>query len=317
MLFVINGGRSTAPGADGVTYDILNCLASVPYGPLLALFNMSYEEGRLPRGWKRAIIIPIPKGNGKFRPISLTSCFCKMMERIVLNRLQYQIGDKLSSNLYGFIRGKSTSDCINRYLSATDVKCRAFIDLQGAFDKVCGSVILNELPGMGVQGKLLTWIADYLHDRRAQVWFQGFLSEERSFQLGTPQGGVLSPTLFNVVMNRVASACYPGGVDVVVYADDIMLQGKTISQLQRAMTILDGMCKSLGLVINREKTKFQSTSANATLNIGGRALERVQSYKYLGVYVGFGSAFKDAEVNHLLTRLLLRLGWGPALAFLY
>ena len=156
LLYAISGGRSTAPGEDGVTYDILNCLASIPNGPLLALFNLSYEKGRLPKGWKRAIVIPVPKGNGTFRPISLTSCFCKMMERIILHRLQYQIGDLLSDNIYGFIRGKGTSDCIVSCLSTSDVKSRAFIDLQGAFDRVSGDVVLYELACNGVEGKLLS-----------------------------------------------------------------------------------------------------------------------------------------------------------------
>lgn len=52
-----------------------------------------YGEGKLPRDWKRSIIVPVPKSEGDFRLVSLTSCLRKMMERIVLERLQFVIGD--------------------------------------------------------------------------------------------------------------------------------------------------------------------------------------------------------------------------------
>ena len=313
LLHAISGGQSTAPGADGVTYEILNCIASIPNGPLLALFNMSYEMGRLPKGWKKAIVIPIPKGNGKFRPISLMSCFCKMLERIILHRLQYQVGDGLSSNLYGFIRGKGTSDSIIHCISANGITCRAFIDLQGAFDKISGDVVLYELAGIGVEGKLLTWVADYLRDRSAQVWYQGFLSNEYRLELGSPQGGPLSPFFFNVVMNRVARELYPDGVHAIIYADDILLQGQTTVGLQAALDTLGDTCRSLGLVINREK-KVQSKVRGVSLSLEGQELERVDVYKYLGVYVGFGKQFKDAEVDYLLTLCRARLQPMRALA---
>ncbi|XP_063858322.1 uncharacterized protein LOC135099747 [Scylla paramamosain] len=90
LLSAVKLGKSTAPCKDGITYDILNALLEVKVdNPVLDLFNMSLTAGKLPHSWKTAIIIPIPKGDGTFRPISLTSCLCKMMERVILNRLIY------------------------------------------------------------------------------------------------------------------------------------------------------------------------------------------------------------------------------------
>ena len=125
----IKKGKSTAPGEDGMTYDVINCLIMMDDSPLLDLINLSYKNGRLPIKWKLALIIPVPKGNGEYRPISLTSCMCKLMERLVLNRLLYALGDQFSPNLYGFMKGKSTSDCVLRVLCGNGVKCRAFVDL--------------------------------------------------------------------------------------------------------------------------------------------------------------------------------------------
>ncbi|KAK3874815.1 hypothetical protein Pcinc_020276 [Petrolisthes cinctipes] len=78
---------------------------------------------------------------------------------------------------------------------------------------------------------MLKWVSDYLIGRKASVWYQGCLSEQRNFDFGTPQGGVLSPTLFNVMINSIASNRYPDYVRPIVYADDILLQ---VSEAGRA-----------------------------------------------------------------------------------
>ncbi|XP_076044779.1 uncharacterized protein LOC143027381 [Oratosquilla oratoria] len=96
-------GTATAPGEDGITYSVLRLLHKVPDNPLLQLFNMCFQRGYVPSAWTSSIIVPIPKpGTDKFRPISLTSCFCKVLERIFLNRLIFRLQSKLSPRLYGF-----------------------------------------------------------------------------------------------------------------------------------------------------------------------------------------------------------------------
>ena len=68
---------------------------------------------------------------------------------------------------------------------------------------------------------------------------------------------MLSPTLFNVLVNQLACAGYPPGVRPVIYADDILLQSTSVPAMQRALTRLEGTCTQLGLVINESKTKYQ------------------------------------------------------------
>lgn len=308
LLKAIKFGKSTAPGEDGITYDILNCLASVEDGPLLNLFNLSFREGKLPRAWKKAIIIPVPKANGGKRPVSLTSCCSKMLERVILNRLLYLIGDQLSDNLYGFIKGRGTSDAVIRCLTNDADYCRVFVDLKGAFDKANGEVILCELARLGVRGRILHWVGDYLFGRRAQVCYQGHLSQERHLELGTPQGGVLSPTLFNILMNKLAAEDLGAGVTTTIYADDILLQGGSTDKMQAALNKFGALTQTMGLIINESKTKFQCrATGHKTLTINGSDIERVRSYKYLGMYVGYGADSKEAELNHLVVQCKARL----------
>ena len=82
-----------------------------------------------------------------------------------------------------------------------------------------------------------------IHDRRAHI-------REMVIQLETPQDGVLSPIIFNEVINRVASVQYLGGVDIVVLKISWCKQNP-ISQPQRTMATMDSTCKNLGMVINR------------------------------------------------------------------
>lgn len=288
LLNAVKRGQSTAPGEDGLTYDILNSLLVLQDNPILDMFNFSYTSGCLPPSWKSSILIPIPKGDGSFRPISLSSCLCKMMERIVLQRLLYKVEGSMSRNLHGFMRGRSSADCFIRCLGSSNVTCRAFIDLKGAFDRANKDVIMEELVLKGVKGRLLKWIQDYLYDRTAKVWVQGAYSTEATFELGTPQGGVLSPMLFNILMDRLARHPFPQGTEVIVYADDILLQCDAPMTLRSALEDLEGLSIQLGLVINTSKTKFQASSRICrSPSIGSAKIARTHCYKYLGAQISF------------------------------
>ena len=122
------------------------------------------------------------------------------------------------------------------------VRYSIFLDLKNAFDKANKTVILSELAKI-ISGTLLTLIKDYMTGRKGQVYLEGTRSKVKDRELGTPQGGVLSPTLFNVLMNALATIELPCNCQLVIYADDILLQA------------LESKCEELGIVISTEKSK--------------------------------------------------------------
>lgn len=222
------------------------------------------------------------------------------MERVVLNRLLYKIEGLLSPNLYGFVHGKGTADCVMNCLNNSEANCRAFIDMKGAFDRANKEVILEDLVNLGVTGKLLKWIQSYMSDRKARVWLQGSYSTEKELELGTPQGGVLSPTLFNVLMNVIAKHNFPSGTQVIIYADDILIQCKDMRILQKALNDLGALCCKMGLVICNEKTKIQTRrNEQFDLVLNHTNLEKIDVYKYLGMHIGYTSHSKVREINSL------------------
>ena len=116
-----------------------------------------------------------------------------------------------------------------------------------------------------MKGKLLSWISDYLDNRTARVKFQGTLSESQPFENGTPQGSVLSPTLFNLLMEDIVSQeNFSGPTTVISYADDIVLVCTIPTQtfLDRDLQIIEDRCTHLGLKISATKSKAMVFQTN-------------------------------------------------------
>ena len=133
------------------------------------------------------------------------------MERMVLNRLKQVVG-RLHPNVFGFKSKVGTTESIAALVSKITKGRSAtvvFIDLEKAFELANREVILEKLVKKGVRGQLLAWVSDYLSDRRARVKFQGSYSDYDEYENGTPQGGVLSPFLFNLIMDDIVSRDYP------------------------------------------------------------------------------------------------------------
>ena len=308
-------GRATAPGDDGITYSTLRLIAQVPGNPLLTLYNLSLSEGALPEEWTRSTILPIPKPDSSdIRPISLTSCLCKVLERILLARLRNLVQDQLSPHLYGFLPGRSTHHCLAELLShLTSTSCVAFLDLKAAFDVANREVILDELVHLGVTGRLFCWIENYLSHRYSRVLYCGAVSDYLPFNLGTPQGGVLSPFLFNILMNKLLRSLEPTPTSSLLlsYADDICIHSHCPVTLQRLLTKFGQAASACGLIINTSRTKLFTQSLNhryacKTITLLGSRLDVVHDYKYLGIPLS--SLYNPAQyVTTLRTRLLHRL----------
>ena len=119
-----------------------------------------------------------------------------------------------------------------------------FVDFRKAFDLVDHGVLLTKLAGMGITTNFWKWTQSYLSGRTQQVKLPGVLSRHGEVIAGVPQGGVISPTLFNVHVNDIED-CIPGGIPVSTckYADDCtqyeLVFKDSVSQMQDA-------CDSLG-----------------------------------------------------------------------
>lgn len=229
----------SAPGEDNVTNKTLRNLDDNSITALTEYMNECWDKGELPSSWKHAKVIFIPK-TGKtlsldnLRPISLTSCLGKLMEHVILNRLREFAEDNnlLPPTLIGFRPKLSTQDAMLRIkhdildqISPAGTKAILGLDLTKAFDNISHVAILEALQQLGVGAKIDNYVKDFLSSRTANLHLGGLKSDTiRLGSRGTPQGSVLSPFLFNIVMANLPSKLnHIPDLKHSIYADDITL----------------------------------------------------------------------------------------------
>ncbi|MCG8034496.1 MAG: reverse transcriptase-like protein [Candidatus Thiodiazotropha taylori] len=307
----LNKKKSTAPGADTVHYDMLKNMPEKGKYQLLALINKSWSEGTLPSQWKESTIVPIlkpdkdPHEPKSYRPISLTSSICKIMETMVASRLTTHIekNNFLANEQSGFRKHRSTIDQITRLESAIrKAKLRkhslvaVFLDLEKAFDLLWTNGVLLKLTNFGIQGKMLTWIQDFLTGRKMNVRVGNTVSGFYECENGSPQGSVLSPILFNLLMNTLQETLDALPLELSMFADDGLIwktakkPNSALPTLQVALQAIHDWATNWGFKLSTEKTtavvfnrNFADTKGMPRLRYDGQEIKYASHAKFLGM----------------------------------
>ena len=263
-----------SPGADGITNEMLKHLGPSTKNILLQVFNSSWHSGKFPSRWKEAYIKPsLKKGKDKnkpesYRPISLLSCTGKLLERLVNKRLLWYLesNNLISPSQTGYRQHRGTEDQL-AYLtqdildgfSEKKKTVAVFFDLSKAFDTVWKKGLLLKLKRSGIQGKMFSWIKDFLFQRTARVKLDGTLSNLVKIREGVPQGGVISPVLFLVYINDITNIL-PRQVSNTLHADDFAVWSKETQtqtaayRIQDTVNKVDSWTKEWALNLNITKT---------------------------------------------------------------
>jgi len=272
----------------------LNRLPPPIKSEIFSLFNISWCTGTVPGAWKQGITCPIlkpgkdPTSVTSYRPITLLPCLGKMMERIVLHRLEHYLESNhlLPPLQYGFRRGRSTLNALHlvkneivKSMKRREYCVVVYLDLQGAFDRVWHQGLLFKLAQLGVSEQTLVWLYNYLDGRSTQVRVGTSLSEATPIHVGVPQGAVLSPTLFNVMLSDVPSSPV---VRLVGYADDLTLLTSSDNPLtaqqnmQAYLVEFTAWCTRWHFLINPDKCTYQIfTSRRILPHISLRICNRI------------------------------------------
>ncbi|KAL7286421.1 hypothetical protein TKK_0019370 [Trichogramma kaykai] len=310
---------SSAPGIDGIGFDAIKKLPLKYKLLLLDIFNKMYSQAIFPDSWTEAFVIFISKASGSgLRPISLTSCFCKLFETLVRNRLQWwaETNNWLPRSQHGFRKGFSCSDNLTglllraeEALSTGREVSTAFLDVEGAFDKVNIDILIDSLSRLGCSSCPLKFIKFITHERIIHTTNND--TTRRSYK-GVPQGSVLSPLLYSIYVASIIEDL-PAHVYISQFADDLAvytISGDSvcsISSLENSVQIIDRNLNKLGLNIAPHKTKFIHIN-NKKIKPGSKAIRVREStiksgnnYKFLGIIFDYELSFK-AQVNHIHTR---------------
>lgn len=314
-----------ASGPDGVSNEMLRHLGPVARGALLGLINASWSSAEVPREWRAATVIPIPKSGkdkkllSSYRPIALTSCVSKLAERLILARLTYQceLRGLIPPEQVGFREHRSVEDHLGRLIqevqdgwqqpkarnkshqdgtTAQKYVLLAF-DFARAYDTVDHRLLRVRLLEMGLPVCMTRWVWQWLRDRRARVEVNGVLSSERVFRAGLPQGSVLSPSLFLLWAATLVQALRTTGTSPFMYADDTaaLCAGNTITQAkERAQQAADALlhwARRSKMTVSAEKTQMMvlsqwyRDSVDCQIKMAGKTVKAGDTVNILGVTI--------------------------------
>jgi ribonuclease HI len=301
--------HDTAPGWDEIHYQFLKHLPESSLKILLSIFNSLWEAGRFPDNWRKATVIPIVKPGkdgsdpSSYRPIALTSCICKTMERMINNRLVWFLEkNKLLSNYQcGFRHGRTTIDHLVRLesfvrnaLLRREHLVAVFFDIEKAYDTTWKHGILRDLHLMGLRGHLPCFIREFLQNRIFQVRVGNCTSDPHGQEMGVPQGSILSVTLFNVKINSIVQSLSPG-TDCSLYVDDFLIcfNAKCMHTIERKLQLclnkLQNWANNNGFKFSDSKTvgmhfcNLRGPHPDPDLFLGKKKIPIVKTTKFLGI----------------------------------
>ena len=245
-----NTGKRT-PGVDGVIW-------SSP-GQKAAALKTLKRRGYRPLPLRR---IYIPKSNGKLRPLGIPAMRDRAMQALYLMALDPVAETTADPNSYGFRPGRSTADVrelIHTWMASRN-RAQWILegDIKGCFDNISHDWMLTNIPMDKVM--LKKWLKS------------GFMEQGAFFdtESGTPQGGIVSPVLANMVLDGLErlinqnfpSQMYSDGkkfnpkVNVVRYADDFIITAGSKALAEKILPVVKGFMAERGLELSEEKTRI-------------------------------------------------------------
>ena len=207
---------NSSPGEDTITYDVMKKCKDETLQVLCRLINQCLSENVFPSQWRWAKIIMLvkpgknPKKPVGYRPISLISCWGKIYERFICDRLVSILGEKnfFAEVQSAYQKGKSSQEHLFRLMQ--DVingfkmrKCTVgvFLDVQKAFDAVWLNGLKLKIKELSLPSQLQNILFSFLTNRFLKVNVDGAVSNPVHLEAGTPQGSCLSPVLYIIFVN--------------------------------------------------------------------------------------------------------------------
>ena len=277
---------------------------------LLTICKKIWQTGEWPTPWTQSLIITLPKkGNlqlcQNYRTISLISHPSKVMLKILLNRLKPQAEKIIAEEQAGFRTGRSTTEQIfnlrilcAKYFQYQQDLYHIFIDFKKAFDRVWHAALWATMRHYNINANLIRMIQNLYDKATSPVYLNNSIGDWFRTTVGVRQGCVLSPTLFNIFLERIMTDALNdnegtvsiGGRNItnLRLADDIDGLAGREEELADLVEHLDKTSTAFSMQINAEKTKLMTNNTNGfstDIRVNGEKLDCVNSFKYLGAII--------------------------------
>jgi hypothetical protein len=294
----IDPGKSM--GSDEIPSLLYKRGAKYLAGPFIHLFNMSINECRFPKRWKHSYVCPIPKSVppdiNNLRPISLLPVPAKIFERIVLQTVHKAFISSFGNNQYGCRPSSSTTCAVialrHHALTALEsskvsgIKIVAY-DFTKAFDKLSHGLILEKLTRLKFPATFIQWTGSYLRDRTQATRIGSTVSSPTEVVSGVPQGSVLGPMFFCMIVGDFAPL--HDGTKIIQYVDDTTIciplyNNEANFHVAKEHDRILSWAAENGLIVNSKKclSLFYAKSQNAK-DIQLYDVPSTNEIKFLGV----------------------------------
>jgi ribonuclease HI len=344
LKHALQSTNKSSSGPDNISYPMVKNLSAYSLSNLLVLYNRIWNERTFPSSWRMATVIPIlkpgkdPTSPLNYRPIALTNCLCKLLEKMVNSRLMHylEINDSLSNLQSGFRRGRCTIDNIidletrirNAFVKRSHL-VSIFFDIEKAYDRTWRHGILRQLFSLDLRGNLPIFIQNFLFLRYFKVRVGNVLSETFIQEEGVPQGSVLSVTLFIIAIDNVLKQI-PSSVNANLYVDDLHIScgGADMRfierQLQAAVNKIVKWSEENGFTFSPAKTvcvhfcRKRGIHPDPDIHFGDGNINVSKEVKFLGVIFDSKLTFlphilnlrKRCERSLNLLKVLSNTSWG-------
>ena len=319
---------------------------------LLHIYQRVWRGERIPRKWLTAVIKPLlkdgkdPKETVSYRPISLTSCPGKILEKVIANRLIYLLESRqlLTNNQAGFRPNRCTTDQVLKLTQdATDqIQSKsegnrtvvAFFDYAKAYDKVWRDGLLEKMSVMNLPMRYIRYVKCFLSQRKTCVEVNNTRSGQFLLKNGLPQGSAISPILFLIFINdldanldaKTAASLFAD--DTSAWRKDGKVKGSDQVLMQEEIDKIVDWANTWKMKINTSKTKCMVISTakgdrdwDPKVTADGDKIKTAQVYPFLGVKVENDLWFKmhiNAAVDKGKKRVniikcMSNKSWGNAL----
>lgn len=202
----------------------------------------------------RIIEIPLP-GKNETRPVGIPTMEDRAKQELVKLALEPEWEAKFEPNSYGFRPGKSAHDAIEairtrlRYLP----KYVLDADISKCFDKIDRNALMEKIKASAeIKNQIKAWL-------KAGIVKNGFYTAS---EMGTPQGGVISPLVANIALAGIEEAVNSiprkarETLILIRYADDFVVIGDDLEKVKKAKVVIDKFLEDVGLEISEQKTRI-------------------------------------------------------------
>ena len=321
-----------AAGPDGVPAILLKrCKHSLVDG-LEIMFRKFLEDGKLPDMLKEAFVIPVHKGGSRgipanFRPVSLTSHLMKTFERVIRQVLvcHLETNEKLNPNQHGF---RARRSCLSQLLKHQDQILSIleeghnvdsiYLDFAKAFDKVDIGILCHKLRNMGISGRLGILLHNFLTKRKQVILANGVKSKSSEVKSGVPQGTVLGPVLFLILINDIDADI---NSIVSLFADDTRIakqiaDEEDVESLQSDLNRLYSWQVQNNMQFNGGKFEILRYGKNTTLKESTsyftpnyeEIIEEKECLRDLGIIMSNDCSF-SSHVEAVCSQVRKKSGW--------